>query len=139
MLSDTNGWPIWVSGVRPGREHDTTCARKAKELMPALEQAAAKGLPTPPTWATRDWPAPHSRCRSKGSKMSNSMKASGSTTYSSAASTPSPNAPTLYSRPHSKPCDEFSVCPWRIGAITKAALVLLHLEYGRPLPTRHAA
>jgi hypothetical protein len=27
-----------------------------------------------------------------------------------------------------------SVCPWRIGAITKAALVLLHLEHGRPLP-----
>lgn len=32
-----------------------------------------------------------------------------------------------------------SVCPWRIGAITKAALVLLHLEHGRPLPARHAA
>jgi len=27
-----------------------------------------------------------------------------------------------------------SVCPWRIGAIAKAALVLLHLEHGRPLP-----
>jgi hypothetical protein len=32
-----------------------------------------------------------------------------------------------------------SVCPWRIGAITKAALVLLHLEHGRPLPARHTA
>jgi hypothetical protein len=32
-----------------------------------------------------------------------------------------------------------SVCPWRIGAITKAALVLLHLEHGRPLPVRHTA
>ena len=27
-----------------------------------------------------------------------------------------------------------SVDPWRIGAVAKAALVLLHLEHGRPLP-----
>jgi len=27
-----------------------------------------------------------------------------------------------------------SLSPTRIGAITKAALVLLHLEHGRPLP-----
>lgn len=25
VLSDSDGFPIWVSGVRPGREHDTTC------------------------------------------------------------------------------------------------------------------
>ena len=31
-----------------------------------------------------------------------------------------------------------SVYPWRIGTITKAALVLLHLEHGRPLSVRHA-
>jgi len=31
-----------------------------------------------------------------------------------------------------------SVCPWRIGAIAKAALVLLHLEYNRPCqPVTH--
>jgi hypothetical protein len=29
-----------------------------------------------------------------------------------------------------------SVCPWRIGTIAKAALVLLHLEHGRTLPAR---
>jgi hypothetical protein len=45
VLSGTAGWPIWVSGVRPGREHGTTCAKAAKGLMPALEQAAAEGVP----------------------------------------------------------------------------------------------
>nr|WP_323747782.1 hypothetical protein [Catenulispora rubra] len=30
-----------------------------------------------------------------------------------------------------------STCPWRIGAITKAALALLRLEHGCPLPARH--
>ena len=46
MLSDPTGWPVWVSGVRPGREHDTTCAKAAAGLIPALEQAAAENMPT---------------------------------------------------------------------------------------------
>ncbi|OLE27297.1 MAG: hypothetical protein AUG49_05750 [Catenulispora sp. 13_1_20CM_3_70_7] len=46
VLSDPSGWPIWVSDVRPGRDHDTTCARAAAGLMPALEQAAAEDMPT---------------------------------------------------------------------------------------------
>ena len=45
VLSDTDGWPIWVSGVRPGREHDVTCLKGAAGLMPALEQVAAEGMP----------------------------------------------------------------------------------------------
>src|SRR4051812_8095071 len=27
VIAAPDGWPIWVSPVRPGREHDTTCAR----------------------------------------------------------------------------------------------------------------
>lgn len=27
VISALDGWPIWVFPVRPGREHDTTCAR----------------------------------------------------------------------------------------------------------------
>jgi hypothetical protein len=26
-LCAPDGWPLWTSDVRPGREHDTTCAR----------------------------------------------------------------------------------------------------------------
>ena len=36
VLSDPVGFPIWVSGVRPGREHDTTCAKAAPGLLEAL-------------------------------------------------------------------------------------------------------
>ena len=32
-----------------------------------------------------------------------------------------------------------SLSPTRSGAITKAALVLLHLEHGRPIPGGHSA
>jgi hypothetical protein len=38
-----------------------------------------------------------------------------------------------------QPVRRVSVCPWEIGAVAKAALVLLHFEHGRPLPARHAA
>jgi hypothetical protein len=46
VLSDPDGWPIWVSGVRPGREHDVTCAKAASGLIGAIEQAAAEGILT---------------------------------------------------------------------------------------------
>lgn len=27
VLTAPDGWPLWTSDVRPGREHDTTCLR----------------------------------------------------------------------------------------------------------------
>ena len=33
VLADPAGFPIWVSGVRPAREHDTTCAKAAPGLL----------------------------------------------------------------------------------------------------------
>jgi hypothetical protein len=46
VITAPDGWPIWVSAVRPGREHDTTSAR-AHGLVDALNQLAATlGVPT---------------------------------------------------------------------------------------------
>lgn len=46
VISAPDGWPIWVSPVRPGREHDTTCAR-THGLIDALNRLAATlGVPT---------------------------------------------------------------------------------------------
>ncbi|MFJ6564560.1 transposase family protein [Streptomyces sp. NPDC091412] len=46
VISAPDGWPLWVSPVRPGREHDTTCAR-AHGLVNALNRLAATlGVPT---------------------------------------------------------------------------------------------
>ena len=33
VVSAPDGWPLWTSGVRPGREHDTTAARADPELL----------------------------------------------------------------------------------------------------------
>ena len=48
VLSDATGLPIWVSGVRPGREHDTTCAKAEPGLLaaPAACESDAR-TPTP--------------------------------------------------------------------------------------------
>ena len=35
VVSTPDGWPLWVSQVRPGREHDTTCAKTARAAAPA--------------------------------------------------------------------------------------------------------
>lgn len=46
VISAPDGWPLWVSPVRPGREHDITCAR-THGLIDALNRlAAALDLPT---------------------------------------------------------------------------------------------
>jgi hypothetical protein len=33
VVSAPDGWPLWTSGVRPGREHDTTAARADPVLL----------------------------------------------------------------------------------------------------------
>jgi hypothetical protein len=46
VISTPDSWPLWVSPVRPGREHDTTCTR-AHGLVDALNRlASALGIPT---------------------------------------------------------------------------------------------
>jgi hypothetical protein len=39
VITDPNGWPIWTSDVRPGREHDTTALRAHTEILPTLTDA----------------------------------------------------------------------------------------------------
>jgi len=40
VVTVPDGWPIWTSEVRPGREHDTTEVRTHTEILPALATAA---------------------------------------------------------------------------------------------------
>ena len=41
VITVPDGWPIWTSAVRPGREHDTTALRTHTEILPALSKAAS--------------------------------------------------------------------------------------------------
>ncbi|SNT03274.1 DDE superfamily endonuclease [Geodermatophilus pulveris] len=38
VIAAPDGWPIWTSPVRPGREHDTTALRTQPETLPLLAE-----------------------------------------------------------------------------------------------------
>jgi hypothetical protein len=38
VIAAPDGWPIWTSGVRPGREHDTTALRTHPQALPLLAE-----------------------------------------------------------------------------------------------------
>jgi hypothetical protein len=130
VIAAPDGWPIWTSPVRPGREHDTTALRTHPEALPLLaewtddEHAALADLGyegeraalTIPIKKTTDSPLTddqrtvnllHAATRAPAERGNSLLK----TTF--------------------KALRRVSLCPWRIGAITAAALVLLHHEYGR--------
>ena len=130
VVTAPDGWPLWTSPVRPGREHDTTCARTHPGLLDALtdwtdtEHAVLGDLGyegentrlTCPIKNTRGVTltveqrtinALHSATRALAERGNSLLK----TTF--------------------KGLRRVTLCPWRIGAITAAALVLLHHEHHR--------
>ena len=130
VIAAPDGWPIWTSGVRPGREHDTTALRAHAQVLPLLaawtDQAHAvladlsyegeRAALTTPIKKTIDAPLTadqrtvnllHAATRAPAERGNSLLK----TTF--------------------KALRRVSLCPWRIGAITAAALVLLHQEHGR--------
>ena len=122
VLTDPSGFPVWVSEVEPGSTHDITAARL--HVLGALYPAAAHGLPTltdkgytgagigihVPTKG-RDL-APDNRARNR---LINALRA------------PAERANALLKRTW-KALERITLDPWRIGAITAAALVLLKLQ-----------
>jgi hypothetical protein len=129
VIAAPDGWPIWTSGVRPGREHDTTALRANPEALPLLAEwtdedhvaladlgyQGERAALTTPIKKTSDAPLTddqrtvnllHAAVRAPAERGNSLLK----TTF--------------------KALRRVSLCPWRIGAITAAALVLLH-QHGR--------
>jgi hypothetical protein len=130
VVTAPDGWPLWVSPVRPGREHDVTALRthpalrvgltewvsqaarpvlgdlgyegEAELITVAVKRPAGGGL----TDAERDANKAHNSKRAIGERGNSLLK-----TF--------------------KALRRVSLCPWRIGAIVAAALVLLHIENDR--------
>jgi hypothetical protein len=130
VVTAPDGWPIWTSPVRPGREHDTTALRAHAEVRPALAEwtdethavlgdlgyEGEQATLTIPIKRTADRPltddertvnALHAATRALAERGNSLLK----TTF--------------------KALRRVSLCPWRIGAITAAALVLLHHIHDR--------
>jgi hypothetical protein len=130
VIATPDGWPIWTSDVRPGREHDTTALRTHSEALPLLaewtdaEHAVLADLGyegeraalTTPIKKTSDAPLTDDQ------RTVNLLHA--------ATRAPAERGNALLKTTF-KALRRVSLCPWRIGAITAAALVLLHHMHDR--------
>jgi len=131
VITAPDGWPLWTSEVRPGREHDTTALRFHAEILPLLKtwigeadlaalgdlgyEGEADTITVPfkkpkggkLTDAQNNHNKTHNRKRGIGERGNSLLK----TTF--------------------KALRNVSLDPWAIGRIVKAALVLLHVEHRR--------
>ena len=129
VITAPDGWPLWTSKVRPGREHDTTAARTHDELLPTLAEiitdlrtlgdlgyegesdtitvAFKKPKGGQLTDAQKLFNKAHNGVRAIGERGNSLLK----TTFLALRNV--------------------SLCPWKIGKIVAAALVLLHIEHDR--------
>ncbi|MFI7068517.1 transposase family protein [Kribbella sp. NPDC050124] len=122
VLADPTGYPVWVSDVEPGSTHDITAARH--HVLPALYPAAAAGLPTLTdkgyTGAGIGIHVPF-----KGNNLAPDNRARNA--LINALRAPAERANALLKSTW-EALRRITLDPWRIGPITTAALVLLHLQ-----------
>ncbi len=130
VIAAPDGWPLWTSGVRPGREHDSTALRAHAEALPLLaewadaEYAALADLGYEGVRGVLITPVQRiaGRALVTNQRILNALHA--------ATRAPAERGNSLLKTTF-KALRRVSCCPWRIGAITAAALVLLHREHGR--------
>lgn len=129
FLATTSGFPLWCSDVEPGITNDLTAARE-QHLIGALTAAAAQGLPTLTDKAYH----------SAGIGIHTPIKKPQGATYPLHPDNRTYN--TLITRLRClgeraaavlktrwKALRHITLCPYRIGSITQAALVLTHYEH----------
>ena len=124
ILTDPTGYPVWVSDVEPGSTHDITAART--HALPALYPAAAAGLPT-----LTDKGYVGAGIGIKIPTRGRNLHTDNQTRNAliSALRAPAERANALLKRTW-RALERVTLDPWRSGAITAAALVLLHLQRG---------
>jgi hypothetical protein len=129
-VSALDGWPLWTSDVRPGGEHDTTAARTDPDLLAQITAWVDDGhlgladlgyegeadllripIKKPAhgqlTVDQQTYNAVHGALRCLGERANSLLK----TTF--------------------KALRRWRGCPWRIGQVVAAALVVLHHEHHR--------
>ncbi len=123
-----DGWPLWVSDVRPGREHDTTALRTSGALPVLADwpQAGGQILTDLGYEGLRDQVAiPYKKAKGKDlpddqrkhNRIHNALRAVGERANALLKSF--------------KALRNVSLAPWKVGLVVKAALVILHTEHQR--------
>ncbi len=130
VITAPDGWPLWTSPVRPGREHDTTALREHTEILPlfstwtdehlrVLGDLGYEGEADIITVALK---------KPKGGQLTDVQQ-----TYNKVHN----GIRAIGERGNSllkmtfKALRNVSLCPWKIGKIVAAALVLLHFDHDR--------
>ena len=130
VISAPDGWPIWVSPVRPGREHDTTCAR-THGLVDALNRLASTLdilTLTDRGYENADDGFRHPVKKPKGGEPDDAQQTFNSVIRGVHAVAERANALLKVTF---KALRRVSLDLRGITRIARAALVLLHLEHGR--------
>lgn len=130
VVTAPDGWPLWTSPVRPGREHDTTCARAHDRLLDTL---LAWTDDTHAVLADLGYEGENTRLtcpvkNARGGVLTPDQRTINALHATTRALAERGNAllKTTFTA-----LRRVSLCPWRIGAITAAALVLLHHQHDR--------
>jgi hypothetical protein len=129
VITAPDGWPIWTSRVRPGREHDTSALRAHTEVLPTLAEIGADlrtlgdlGYEGEAATITVAFKKPKhadlTGVQKILNKAHNGLRAIGERGNALLKMT-------------FKALRNVSLDPWRIGAIVAAALVLLHTDNAR--------
>jgi hypothetical protein len=130
VVSAPDGWPLWTSPVRPGREHDTTAARADPDLLALVAAWVADGRPSLADLGYQGEPdiftVPHKK--PQGEELTVDQQ-----TYNAvhgALRCLGERANSLLKTTY-KALRHYRGCPWRLGDIVAAALALLHQENHR--------
>jgi DDE superfamily endonuclease len=130
VLAAPDGWPLWTSPVRPGREHDTTALRANAEALPLLAEwtddihAVLADLGYEGERATLTTPIK----QAPGRRLTDDQRTVN--LLHAATRAPAERGNSLLKTTF-KALRRVSLCPWRTGAIAAAALVLLHHQHDR--------
>ena len=126
VLTDPTGFPLWISGVRPGSTHDLTAAREL--VLPALYPHAARRLPG---LADKGYTGAGVGIHVPIKHQPRGPLHTANHCYNqllTALRAPTERGNALLGR--WRALDRVTVCPQRIGVIAVAALVLTSLDRG---------
>lgn len=124
VVTDPTGFPVWTSPVEPGSTHDIAAARE--HCLGALYKAASDGLPT---LADKGYTGAGIGVHVpvKGRNLAADNQASN--LLITAMRAPAERANALL-KSGFKALRRVTVCPWKIGDIVAAALVILTMHRG---------
>lgn len=130
VITAPDGWPLWTSEVRPGREHDTTALRTHPDILPALAAWTGDDLPVLGDLAYEGEADTITVAFKKpqGGQLAEDQKVRNKAHNGKRAVGERGNSllKTTF-----KALRNVSLCPWAIGKIVAAALVLLHVDHDR--------